>query len=156
MPGDADDKRVDPETRVSIEVYEVPLSRALDELKSQDIWYLVKRGKLILYIDENGCDRMGDTRIYSIALLKTLRADEIIDAVQNQTSGPWDDDEPGTGLISVLGDALVVRQNLRNHRQVEGVLNLLLAAEINPLPPERQAPPKPAPAQSGFFGMGRE
>jgi len=155
-PAYIDDKQVDPGMRVSIEVFEVPLAAALDELKSQDISYFVEKGKLVLFIDEVGCANKRETRLYSIALLKTLRADEIMETVTSETSGSWDADEPGTGTISVLGDALVVSQNLRNHREVEGVLNLLLEAQIQPLPPERQARPKPAPVRTGFSGMGRE
>lgn len=138
-------------------MFDVPLATALDELKSRDIWYLTEKGKLVLYIDNLGGDSRRQTRLYSIALLKSLRADEIMAAVESQTSGPWDQDEPGTGKISVLGDVLVIAQNLKNHREVEGVLNLLLEAEIKPPPPERQAPPKPpappkpAPQPSGFF-----
>lgn len=80
-----------------------------------------------------------------------------MDALKSQTNGPWNDDQPGTGTIRVLGDVLVIRQNRRTHREVEGVLNLLLEAEIKPLPSERQArpkppePPKPVNAGGGFF-----
>lgn len=155
--GDIVNEQVDPETRISIEVFDVPLATALDELRPRDIWHFVENGKLVFYIEETGCDRFFQTRIYSIGLLKSLRADEIMDVVKGQTAGPWDDDEPGTGTVSVLGDALVVRTSRRTHRQVEGVLNLLLEADLHPLPSERQArpkppaPPKPAPQPSGFF-----
>ena len=154
--GDIVNEPVDPETRISIEVFDVPLETALDELRWQDIDCRVQNGKLILFVNTQGCDRIEETRLYSIALLKSVRADEVMDALKSQTSGPWNEDQPGTGTIRLLGDALVIRQNRKNHREAEGVLNLLLEAEINPLPPERQAPPKPPeppkPVQTGGGG----
>lgn len=150
-------QQVDPETRISIEVFDVPLATALGKLTWQGIDCRVENGKLILFTSADGADRIMETRLYSMALLKSLRADEIMDALKNQTNGSWDESRPGAGTMRILGDALVIHQNRGTHREVEGVLNLLLEADLHPLPSERQArpkppaPPKPAPQPSGFF-----
>ncbi len=46
----------------------------------------------------------------------------LIELLQNSTSGPWDDEEPGTGTIHPFQDLLIIRQTHRNQQEVVATL----------------------------------
>lgn len=72
-----------------------------------------------------------ETKHYFVGDLITNGCDsqQLINLVMEETTGPWDVDEPGTGVIGSLGNYLVVRQTYFQQLEVEGILKALRRSE---------------------------
>ena len=152
--GDRPEERADPEMKVTIEVYGVPLVEALQEV--DHVGFVIHKGTLVVTSDIP-CFNAALTRIYPVGKLQPLGMQRLMELIKSETSGPWDSDEPGTGTIQALGDALVVRQDAKNHREIETLLDLLVRAEIKTdteLPKPAEAPrPAEVPASGSGGGL---
>ncbi len=91
----------------------------------------VVEDKLIsLMTAERAGEKYTTTRYYVGDLLsKDFSEDELIGILQDQTMGPWSEDEPGTGTITPFGNHLFVRQTFRNQQEVQGLLEALRRSE---------------------------
>lgn len=100
------------------------IERLADRMESgTELTWTSQDGVLTLTTAEYANERYSTARYFIGDLLKTDRsADSIIELLQAETSGPWDIDEPGTGTISSFGNHLFIRQTLKIHREVEGLL----------------------------------
>ncbi len=120
------DAGIDPdEDLVSLSVTDQPLMTVLSNLPlSIRLVPEVRFGSFWMTTKEAD-NEYRSTAVYDVRDL-CQNADEAIalsDAIQSQTAGPWDADEPGTGTLSFpKPGVLVVRQTLR---QLDAVLELL-------------------------------
>lgn len=113
------------EELITLSISDQPLGLVLSKLPlSMDIVPQIRLGGLWLTTKDAENERRL-TAVFDVRDLcrNTDEADALMDAIQNQTSGPWDADEPGTGTLSApKPGVLVVRQT---RRQLDSVLELL-------------------------------
>lgn len=134
-----------PETRVSLEVHRTSLTEAIHALEGEGIVAFepaVDRGMLILSVDRGD---LRQTLLYDVAPLKGLGVERVVKLIKQTTYGPWDEDEPGTGLITVVGSGLLIRTTCRDHRVIERFL-ALLEAHLETLAPPVSSPSTAVPA----------
>lgn len=127
---------VDRKQRVSIEAYGVPLQHAINYVGDDPVATDVTGGKL-LFVPAGGCGFYGPSRFYSVARFQSVGLNRLAELIIQETSGPWDEDEPGTGTLRSLGDTFVIRQTHNVHREIDQLLNLLERLDIQPLPGEQ-------------------
>lgn len=68
-----------------------------------------------------------DTKQYPVGdlLSQGLTPQMLIELLEQESSGPWENDEPGTGTIHPIGNLLFVRQTHRIHQEVAEMLTAL-------------------------------
>lgn len=133
------DAGVSAETRLETIILEgIPLGAAL-KLSLRDVGGV----ELAAYVCHEECrvttleklNQQYETVLYRIGAwgITGGDVDEFAALLQLETSGPWDDDEPGTGTISVLESlgVLAVRQTQPVHREILEILRNLPSQSIS-------------------------
>ena len=100
-----------------------PLYQFLDRLRLKELGWSFQEGVLVIGSFES-LEESRATVSYNLGGLfdAGFRSQPLLDAIQQETSGPWDADEPGTGTLILLGDVLFVRQTQRVQREVAALL----------------------------------
>jgi len=129
---------VDPEMRVSIEVYGMSLTEAIGNLEAtSSLEPSIERGMLVIRTVGR---ELRQNLLYDITPLRAIGVERVVNLIRQTTSGPWDEDEPGTGLITVIGHGLLIRADCRTHRQIERFL-AMLSQHVSFLAPAPAAAP---------------
>ena len=119
---------IERETMISEWPQGEPIGNVLHRLPGQgvELTWIVEKGLMTLTTREHA-DLCYTTKRYYIGDLlgEDRETRTILYLLENQTSGPWDCDEPGTGTISAMGNHLIVRQTFRVQDEVQGVLAAL-------------------------------
>ncbi len=98
--------------------------------QKHELTWVVEDKLISLMTVERASEKYTTQRYYVGDLLsKDFSEDELIGILQDQTMGPWDGDEPGTGTITPFGNHLFVRQTFRNQQEVQGILKSLRRSE---------------------------
>ncbi len=98
--------------------------------QKHELTWVVEDKLISLMTAERAGEKYTTTRYYVGDLLsKDFSEDELIGILQDQTMGPWSEDEPGTGTITPFGNHLFVRQTFRNQQEVQGLLEALRRSE---------------------------
>lgn len=102
-----------------------PIYFLLDRLETLNLGWHLEEGVLFLESSDQALDHRV-TISYNLGALfdAGFRSQPILDSLQQEVTGPWDADEPGTGTLILLGDVLFVRQ----HRRAQFEVAALLAA----------------------------
>lgn len=136
---------------VTVELNDVTIAQSRDRiLKPLDLAWLIEDEVLKVTTDEATREIMF-TRVYNVAeFLRAARqvettaeatglaaqsfpgmlsdglapGSQLIEAIQNQTSGPWFDLAGEGGTTNLVNDLLIVRQTWTNHEQIAGLLNV--------------------------------
>lgn len=107
------------------ETIEQLLTRIHNPDQHELIWQIDER-ILRLTTDEKSGEWYTTQRYFVGDLLtEEFPVDKIMRVIENETSGPWHNDEPGTGTITPLGNHLYVRQTHRVQSEIVGVLQAL-------------------------------
>jgi hypothetical protein len=122
---DSSGNGINPEMQVTCEAYGVPVSRAITLLDGPTrLGGVIKNGKLVFW----NADAASEARyplLYDINSCSRIGQDWLIELIKEYTSGPWDEDEPGTGIIRVVGGSLLVTNTHLVHREIEWLLQSL-------------------------------
>lgn len=139
-------------------------------LRDSGMTWTIRRGVLLI-TTESAAEEMMDTRVYDVSDL-VLRRDkkgllrrdftQLIETIQNTTSGPWKDIDGDGGSVSELSmqdiNSLAITQTLDLHRQIGRLLAELRQARHDLLPAAtttaRLTPAVTEPPSSGPFGAG--
>jgi len=115
------------EAKVSLTLAERPL-RTIAELllanvAGQALTLVPSRGSLWVMTVE-AANELRTTAVYRVAEFEQAGVmDELIEAIHEATSGPWDKDEPGTGTLrQPHPHLLVIRQTYKVHRQIQKLI----------------------------------
>ena len=104
--------------------------QSIPESQRTELTWVVEGQLLLLMTSEKAEERYQTQRYYIGDLLaKDTEPMLIIDILTQETAGPWDSDEPGTGTVTPFGNHLVIRQTLRQHLAVQGILEALRRSE---------------------------
>ncbi len=121
---------LDEEARVSTVLENLPLHVALHQLLSN-----VNGTPLTVHVSNEEClittaekaNEMYETVLYRVGPLGMTgeKLNEFVSMLEQETSGPWDADEPGTGTIAGIEprSILAVRQTQRVHREILEILH---------------------------------
>lgn len=125
----------------------VALVRDLENVNGTELTYLVRQGTLWLTTAEKANETY-ETVIYNLESLGITgsRLDKWINLAKSETSGPWDEDEPGTGTMMRLpsDNRIVVRQTRHVHAEIVGFISSLRdRPSAEPLFQSAKASPKP-------------
>jgi len=111
---------------VSDSLRDEPVYFLLDRLETIQLGWRVEDGVVFLEAAEASRERRA-TVPYNLGKLLDagFGGQALLDAIQQETSGPWDADEPGTGTLVLLGDVLFVRQTQAIQLEVAALLAAL-------------------------------
>ena len=147
------DAGLDEDTRVNARAVNLPLHVALQQMLSN-----VNGTELTVQVSDEEClittkekaDLMYETVLYRVGPLGMTgeRLTEFVAMLEQETSGPWDADEPGTGTIVFMktGNIVTVWQIQRVHREILEILRGLRPTPT--VPPQSSARPVAAPSAS--------
>jgi hypothetical protein len=101
------------------------LARLPQSTPNELIWGLDERVLTLTTVEK--ASEWYSTKRYFVGDLisEPMSAEFISEILQQETSGPWHDDEPGTGTSTAFGNHLFVRQTLKVHSEVRGLLNAI-------------------------------
>lgn len=149
---------LDTDTLVSAHANDLTLRRALElglenVNGSQLTWYLEDEK---IGITIAGCDFPNTTMILNFTSLGITgdRLDQFAELIQNETSGPWDRDEPGSGEISVIPgrNALIIHQTRTVQREI-----LQILADMRTLPTSQPLfPPASTKPVTRYYSLAAE
>ena len=123
------DAGLDEDTRVNARAVNLPLHVALQQMLGN-----VNGTELTVQVSDEEClittkekaDLMYETVLYRVGPLGMTgeRLIQFVAMLEQETSGPWDADEPGTGTIVFLKteNIVAVRQTQRVHREILEIL----------------------------------
>lgn len=122
---------------VGTKIPEWPVGESIHQLleripgqEKQELTWVVDDNLISLTTAERAGERYTTKRYYIGDLLSEAQSAEfLVEILQQETSGPWHSDEPGTGTITPFGNYLFVRQTSGNQRQVQGLLEALRRPE---------------------------
>lgn len=114
---------------VNFSAKQLSLASALD-LILPDIgltWY-VSEGRINVTTEIVAEEKL-HTNIYSIRdLLAASSTMQVIESIQSETSGPWEEVDGTGGTIAEFDDLLLIRQTVNVHREVAAILHELRSA----------------------------
>ncbi len=123
------DAGLDQDTRVSVILANLPLQVALQQLLSNvngtPLTVHVSHEECLITTEEKAMEKY-ETVLYRVGPFGMTgeRLNEFVAMLEQETSGPWDADEPGTGTIAGIEprSILVVWQTQRVHREILEIL----------------------------------
>ena len=123
--------------KIDTEISEWPAGESIRQLLERipghekcELTWVVDDGLMVLTTADLARAKYTSKRYYVGDLLsEDLSDDEIIRMVQDETSGPWHEDEPGTGTATLFGNHLFIRQSIRIQQEVEGLLEAFRRSE---------------------------
>ncbi len=108
------------------ELHDEPVYLLLDRLRTLGLsWYIADGNLFLTTLEKVELHRV--TVPYNVGDLLDIGYEDasLMSTIEQETTGPWDADEPGTGTIVMLGDVLFVRQTAAVQREVGGLLAAL-------------------------------
>lgn len=115
---------LDPDAELNPRAIDLSLGVALEQLNnvnSTELRAIVWDDQCLITTGEQASD-IYETAIYNVGLqgITGQRVKNLVATLEQQTSGPWDAGEPGTGTICSIDSlgVLVIRTTQRNHREV--------------------------------------
>lgn len=122
------DLKIDVDHRVSWpqgETIEQLLTRIHNPDQHELIWQIDEQILRLTTSEKSG--EWYTTQRYFVGDLLTeeFPVDKVMQVIENETSGPWHNDEPGTGTITPLGNHLYVRQTHKVQSEIVGILQAL-------------------------------
>lgn len=119
---------LDSQTEISPRAIDLPLGVVLEQLNNvngTDLATIVRDDQCLITTAEKAAE-IYETAIYNVGLqgITGPRIKTLVATLEQQTSGPWDADEPGTGTICSIDSlgVLVVRQTQSVHREILALL----------------------------------
>ncbi len=102
------------------------LTNHLEDLTQTEFAWEVHGGIATLSTAEKVNERY-QSKQYAVGdlLAQGLEADRLMELLQQETSGPWEAEEPGTGTIHAFGNLLFVRQTSRVQHEIAEMLAIL-------------------------------
>lgn len=115
------------EAKVSLTLAERPLRTVMELLLARvegQALTLVPSGGALWIMTVEAADELRTTAVYRVTEFEQAGVmDELIKAIHQATSGPWHEDEPGTGTLQQPHPhLLVIRQTHKVHRQIQKLL----------------------------------
>lgn len=119
------DAGLDADSRLNARAIDLPLHVALkqhlSDVNGTELTYRISDDQIQITTAEKANEQY-ETVIYNVRDfgISTPHLEACISAIENETTGPWDSDEPGTGTICAIEPlgVLVIRQTQRQHREV--------------------------------------
>lgn len=153
------DAGLDADTLISARAKELPLRRALEihleNVNGTELMLWVEDDAISITTGEKANEAYA-TMILNVTSLGITgdRLEQFAELIQNETSGPWDRDEPGTGTISMIPsrNALIIRQTRNVQREI-----LQMLADLRTLPKDQPLfPPASTQPVTRYYSLAAE
>jgi hypothetical protein len=124
------DAGINADALVTLILKENELANALDILLerlgggSNALDYVIENQVLKIMTREEA-EGHEETHVYETRHLSQFEQDEVVEAIQHGTSGPWEDIDGAGGTITEVKGGLIIRHTQRGHRQVVDLLEQL-------------------------------
>ncbi len=149
------DAGLDREARLQGEAIDLPLrvvlSMLLGNVHDTELTVIVADDECLVTTAE-AADLRYETVLYRLESWGVTgeNVDQFAEMIHEQTTGPWDSHEPGTGTMALVGplNVLAVRQSNRIHREI-----LTILRDLRPEPGVRPATPPPSPPAAALMAV---